>query len=248
MGWRKRAKKQGIDVVCYLCEKTIGENEDADRDHVPPKRVFASAVRTALNTNLASLPTHVECNRAYRDDEEYFVVCLAGHVQSAAATEVMNDLRSAADENHGRGTIKEVISQFSTVVGPRGERLYAVERARIERVVRKITRGLYTLDTGKTLPESFVAQIHLIDPKDPAAGLAKIGWFETVRDTEPLARYGNVFDYKWLGWKDNELRGHAMAMLFWDGVIVALIFHDPTCDCDGCRAARSKAGTGKDQP
>jgi len=61
-------------------------------------------------------------------------------------------------------------------------------------------------------------------------------WFPAVRDTHSLARYGAVFDYKWIGWKTSEnLRFNAMAMLFWDGLIVATIFHDPTCECGACR-------------
>ncbi|PYS21251.1 MAG: hypothetical protein DMG11_28240, partial [Acidobacteria bacterium] len=70
---------------------------------------------------------------------------------------------------------------------------------------------------------------------DPSK-LEGLAWFPAVRDTQPLAKYGAVFDYKWIGWKtaENE-RFHVMAMLFWDGLIVATAFHDPTCDCGKCR-------------
>src|SRR5207247_8297935 len=72
--------------------------------------------------------------------------------------------------------------------------------------------------------------------------LDRISWFPAVRDTGPLARHGAVFDYKWLGWKDEELRGHAVAMLFWDGLIAATLFHDPSCECHVCQERRNTPG------
>ena len=76
-----------------------------------------------------------------------------------------------------------------------------------------------------------------MDPKEPKEALDLIGWFPTVRDTEPLATYGRVFDYKWIGWKDGELRSHAVSMLFWDGLIAASLFHDPRCRCATCASS-----------
>jgi len=43
-----------------------------------------------------------------------------------------------------------------------------------------------------------------------------------------------VFDYNWLGWKDGAVRGHAIATMFWDELIAALLFHDPRCACGEC--------------
>jgi hypothetical protein len=62
-----------------------------------------------------------------------------------------------------------------------------------------------------------------------------LDWFPAVLDTQPLAKYGAVFDYKWIGWSPPEGgRLNMMAMLFWDGLIVAAAFHDPTCPCGKC--------------
>jgi hypothetical protein len=60
-------------------------------------------------------------------------------------------------------------------------------------------------------------------------------WFPAVRDTEPMGAYGAVFDYKWLGWKDGDLRAHAFAMLFWDGLLVGILFHNRAAVTDVAR-------------
>ena len=73
---------------CYLCGKTITEDETWNRDHVPPQRIFASALRTQFNPQLEWLYTHVSCNGDYQKDEDYFVVSFAGHVQQPTAQAV----------------------------------------------------------------------------------------------------------------------------------------------------------------
>jgi hypothetical protein len=86
----------------------------------------------------------------------------------------------------------------------------------VNRFLWKVVRGLYALDVGGVLPQEPPAGIRLVNPRRVPDELEQIPWFPSVRDTGPLGRYGMVFDYKWLGWKDGSLRGHAVAMLFWD--------------------------------
>ena len=187
----------------------------------------------------ASLATHTTCNSPYREDEEYFVVSFAGHVQTPMANAVMNDLKKAALKGHGVGLIRDVVSRFGRVQGPRGETMYSYDSARTDRFLWKLIRGLYFLHLECVLPEKAIGEIHLVGPKQPRDSIERLAWFPTVRDTEPLAVYGRVFDYKWIGWKDEGLRGHAVSILFWDGLIVASLFHDPTCSCGTCTAHSS---------
>jgi len=90
------------------------------------------------------------------------------------------------------------------------------------------------LELGTVLPKEPPSGIRLVAPRNAAEELREIKWFPAVRDTEPLARYGRVFDYKWLSWKDGELRGHAFALLFWDGLLATMLFHAPVCECGLC--------------
>lgn len=238
MGWAQRSRKHlPPGTRCYLCGRVIdAATEKWNRDHVPPKRVFGSDILDRYSPRLAWLPTHVTCNSDYRADEEYFVASLAGHVATDTAAAVMQDLRDAAAKGHGVGLLREVIGRFGRIVGPNDEVLYQYDTGRVRRFAWKVVRGLYYLDLDSVLPEEMRGEIHIVNPANLPEDLARIGWFAAVRDTEPLADYGRVFDYKWLGWKDGDLRGHAVAMLLWDGLIIATLFHDPTCQCGHCPA------------
>ena len=170
MGHQQRSRiRLPTDTRCYLCGNAILPDEEWDRDHVPPKRIFALAVLQEHSPNLEWLYAHKACNRSYREDEEYFVVSFAGHVKTATASAVMNDIRRGAAKGHLGRLIKDVLSRFGKVIGPTGERVYTWDSPRVERALWKI------------------------------------------------------------------FRFNAMAMLFWDGLIVATIFHDPTCECGACR-------------
>src|SRR5688500_10251791 len=97
MGWAQRSRRHLPEGTrCYLCGEVITREQNWNRDHVPPKRVFGSAIRNEFQPNLAWLPTHVECNSSYREDEEYFVASFAGHVSTPTARAVMQDLGEAA--------------------------------------------------------------------------------------------------------------------------------------------------------
>jgi hypothetical protein len=229
MGWAQRSRKHlPPGTRCYLCGDAIDASvQKWNRDHVPPKRVFGSEILNKYSPQLAWLPTHVTCNSDYRADEEYFIASFVGHVGTNMAQAVRNDLRDAAARGHGVGLLREVIGRFGRIVGPHGEVLYHYDTARVRRFVWKVVRGLYYLDRDDTvLPEQMRGEIHIVNPANPPEDLARIGWFAAVRDTEPLGRYGAIFDYKWLGWKDGDLRGHAVTMLLWDGLIIATLFHN----------------------
>ncbi len=220
---------------CYLCGHVIDATRDKwNRDHVPPKRIFASELRQEHDLTLKWLPTHIPCNSDFRGDEEYFVVSFAGHVGSKAAQAVMRDLKDAATKGHDHGLLRDVIGRFGRIVGPNGEVLYEYDTNRVKRFAWKVVRGLYYLELGGVLPEKTLGDIFIVNPVRPPDDLANLGWFATVRDIEPMGQYGAVFDYKWLGWKDGEIRAHAFAMLIWDGLIITTLFHDPRCDCATC--------------
>lgn len=146
----------------------------------------------------------------------------------------MRDIGAAAQRGQGVALIHDVINRFGKVTGPKGEVLFSYDANRVNRFIWKVVRGLYMLDVGGVLPQEPPAGIHLVNPRRTPEELEAIGWFPQVRNTEPLGRYGRVFDYKWIGWKDGEIRGHAIAMMFWDELIAALLFHDPRCRCGAC--------------
>ena len=223
------------NTVCYLCGRPIADDEPWNRDHIPPERFFAHVVKVQFNPQLQWLYTHASCNSAYREDEEYAIAVLAGHAKSPVGDAVIDDLRRAIAKGHSRGLLKAIVNAFGTVTGPRGERVFQIETHRIHRFIWKLVRGIYFLELGRVLPEDTPRDIRVITPYNAPTDLPQIPWFPIIRDTEPLARYGNVFDYKWIGQRvDAGIRGHMMALLLWDGIIVLILFHDPTCSCIAC--------------
>ena len=61
--------------ICYLCGKEL--EGEISRDHVPPKQFYAKSLRKRNDLNLFSLPTHFACNKAYQNDEDYFIHAIA---------------------------------------------------------------------------------------------------------------------------------------------------------------------------
>lgn len=244
MGRDQRSRRKLTpDTFCYLCGKLIAEGEEWNRDHVPPQRLFAKSVRQQHSPQLDWLPTHVACNSAYRDDEDYFVTALVGHHGTAWAKAVMEDIRRGAAKGQGTGVIRTILSQFGKVTTSAGERVFALDTNRANRAIWKIVRGLYTLETGRFLPDMSYLQIEIVPRSEADRTLPGHLWFESVRNTEGLGRHKAIFDYKWLGQyvddghvKVYDSRGNFMALLFWDALIVLCMFHDPACRCHRCVA------------
>lgn len=223
------------NAICYLCDQRIALGEPWNRDHVPPERVFGKRVRHEHAVDLKWLPTHTACNSAYRADEEYFVVSLVGHHHTPTARAVWDGVARGAAAGHSLGLINRIVGQFGKVVLPDGSRIYSLDSARTNRVAWKIVRGLYTLQSGRTLPETQLRTVEIIPQSEAPKRLPDHPWFSTVRDTASLGRHKAVFDYKWLCLKmDEQSRRNAVAFLLWDSLIVLVLFHDPACRCELC--------------
>jgi hypothetical protein len=190
-------------------------------------------VKTKYNPQLEWLYTHRVCNQAYRHDEEYVLTVLAGFARSGVGNAVLDDVRRGLDKGHGVGLVRGIVGSFGEVVGPKGERLFRMDTVRLHRVVRKIVRGVFYLEAQRLLPEWFPADIRVVTPMHVATDLPN--FFPSIRDTPSLLRYGRVFDCKWIGWTNGTIRGHALAFLLWDGVIITVLLHDPTCLCSDCK-------------
>ena len=93
-----------------------------------------------------------------------------------------------------------------------------VEGYRIERIIWKITRGLYFHEYNELLPENTIHIIEFYDqyhkPREE---------FNFVRDTESRGKYPGVFDYKILDTDKYIMWG----LLFWDYYIAFIINEKP---------------------
>ena len=226
------------DATCYLCGLAIEPDQLWNRDHVPPERVFGKQVRREHAVDLKWLYAHSACNTGYKDDEEYFVVALAGHHrQTSTGRAVWDDIARGAAAGHGVGLLKTIVGQFGKVQHADGSRTFALDLGRAHRVAWKIVRGLYTLECGTTLPESQLHTVEIVPQADGPRLLPNHTVFPFVRDTGSLGKHEAVFDYKWLCIPAEGARCHAIAFLLWDSLVVLVIFHDPSCPCDECAPA-----------
>jgi hypothetical protein len=95
-------------------------------------------------------------------------------------------------------------------------------------------RGLYFADVGRVLPEVTPKRLVVLSREQAKEAHTTHPWWVLVRDTSSMGSYGAVFDYKWIGVAMDGVRGHAIAMLLWDRLLVLGGFHDPICSCDEC--------------
>lgn len=188
---------------CYLC----GVRPADTNDHLFPSGLF----NKPLPTNLLTLPACRKCNNALSSDEEQFRVFLA----SGRAFERNAGFRIWTERirpDLKRGRLKPLIRsqvKMAKVLSGSGELLghtliLEVDRAIITRVLRKIAKGLYFLDSGSVLPDNVQIFVDYADgqperfispPLDEAIKRAKridLGdgvvtyWRNTIKD-EPTA-------------------------------------------------------------
>jgi hypothetical protein len=60
--------------------------------------------------------------------------------------------------------------------------------------------------------------------------------FVNQPEAQSRGQYPGVFDYKFGKYPE----GHYWALLFWDRIIVTVVFHDPSCSCSKCHLDASE--------
>lgn len=230
--------KHDIDI-CYLCGKTLGD--DVSRDHVPPKQFYPTSIRKRHNlSSVSTLPTHRACNESYQKDEVYFahsVGCIAQDSYSGQA--LWKDLASQYKKPRGNRIAKMILQEFdqrpSGIILPSGKVAKNLDGERVWRVVWKITRGLFFWEHRRLLPEYTPSTFKITSPNEEPPKE-----FAYVANTPSKGQYPVVFDYKYKVFSEHN-NFNVWAMLFWDSIIMLVLFEDPACPCETCKKLRSKA-------
>ena len=141
---------------CYLC----GSRLASTRDHLFPSSLFNKPLPTNLPPRL---PACTECNNALSSDEELFRVFVASGMayETEPGFHIWGE-RIRPDLKGRRPRLKPIIRSHirkSRVISESGALLghtlvLEMDRETINRVLRKIAKGLYYLDTGSVLPEN----------------------------------------------------------------------------------------------
>lgn len=217
--------------VCYLCGELV--REDVSDDHVPPKQFFAPIIRKNENLDqLVTLPTHKACNEAYARDEEYLTWALAPIAAGSPAADAVV-AHHASTFRAGRRSVglgRKILSQFverpSGLYLPHDLVVMRVEGDRLARVLWKIVRGLYLIETGRVLPEDTPYALEIMEPASPGVSKHPEIW-EAVKEQSSKGTYGAVFDYKYLHAVAGAAELHAWGMLLWDKIMVFILHVHP---------------------
>jgi hypothetical protein len=142
---------------CYLCGKEL-TNTNSTKDHLFPECLFPKPLPSNLPKRL---PAHENCNNELSKDEELFRVFVASGMayESQAGFRIWTE-RIRTDLKGRRPRLKPLIqslTKVAQVVSESGEPLghtlvLETNPEPINRVLRKIAKGLYYLDTGQILP------------------------------------------------------------------------------------------------
>ena len=195
------------------------------RDHVPPRSLFAPDTRALLPT----VPSCAECNSGASKDDEYFraMMVMRDDVTECAdarfaGAEFLRALQRRDHVGLRNATLRNVVkarkySESGLYLGLRDA--YNVNPRRLDRVVRRIVRGLYWHEVGGRLPLDYTVAVFTSDRLDgnliAAAGLMRMAEFAAsgTRVTFP----GKSFEYAFRRASDNP-NGSAWLMTFYGRV------------------------------
>ncbi|TAU80453.1 hypothetical protein ELI41_29545 (plasmid) [Rhizobium leguminosarum] len=221
-------RMQRLNVkVCYLCGKPLLADREAENDdHVPPEQLLARSLRKAENKiKLITLRVHKTCNQAYSSDEEYFTQVLIPFARGSVGGNAVWE-KAVADYRHGKRhlLVHRILGQGKTnvrgVMLPPGKLWLDLEQYRFDRVVGKIIRGLYFLETQRflTLPDDVNVRLTLPGQPPPDD-------FERVMTycaSESKGQHQGVFAYR--NAVANDL--HYWALLLWDRILITACFKE----------------------
>lgn len=228
--------------VCYLCGRLINKR-NRTRDHIPAKQIFPTRIRKKFNlSNLVSLPACKDCNEKYQQDEDYFFQTI-GAVDDGndILKEVWYDISERLKKPECLKLNLQVLNQFTDDVRtPGGINIpnavaMQYKTARIDRVIWKITRGLYFIKFGKVLRADKQYTVNYIHGEKTGLDEKPVTQlWSVVRTQEEHGAYGRVFSFKCLVIPGKKMIT-AWGLLFWDRHLFMIIHHNPDCNCDKCK-------------
>jgi hypothetical protein len=226
-------------TICYLCGEVL--EGEVTRDHVPPKQVFPEDLRRRYDLNLVTLPAHKTCNASFQRDEVYFVQSIGPLATNTyAGKALLEDLGESFKYPEGVALSRKVVNEFQWRLNglwlPPGLVVKSFDPDRVHRVVWKIVRGLFFLETRRFLPTHTLRNFEIYSKGgEPVSGPT----IDRLRAAPGHTEHPAVFDYKCIeATSETGYRFHVWALLFWDALMWIVLFHDSVCDCDGCVGLR----------
>jgi len=203
--------------VCFICG-----SEGADTvDHVPPKNIFLKRDKN-IGKDLITVPAHKNCNKLFEKDDEYFRYCLSipAYWESKQARELWETkMKNQLHRSQSEGFRKYLLNNFlkSEIQTPSGIFLGKADLAmldvkRMDRVLGRITRGIYYKINQNILPINTSVEVHMLHPNE---GRKQIKNFKIQNE---LVSIGNeTFKYYWKPTIENDNIG-LMWLIFFNSV------------------------------
>jgi hypothetical protein len=202
--------------LCYLCGAELAGR--GTKDHVPPLMFFGRRLRTEQKLQLMTLRVHAACNRAFQEDEEYFVhsFCWFGK-DTTGGRAVIQDVLAARAKAEKAGLRAKVHDEWeprpSGLWLPSGRVVKRFDGRRVGRVVWKIVRGLHFAKYREVLADRAPRSIRLITDQDERPKPDEM----ELMAAKPEGRYPGVFDFKHRVHMIDESRWlYEWGLLFWD--------------------------------
>ena len=159
-----RKKTKSEEGACVYC----GQIQILTRDHIPPKNLFSEP----RPSDLVSVPSCLECNNKASLDDEYFQVMLAMRADlyqradiSQISPTILKSLMRPQKERFRQRLSNKI--HFVEARTPSGLFLgkkpaYEVNLARLNKVVQRITMGLFYRERGKRISDNYSVFSHHI--------------------------------------------------------------------------------------
>jgi hypothetical protein len=216
----KKKKRKG---QCVYCGR-LGPTTD---DHIPSEALFAKDDRR----NLIKVPSCIRCNNKAAKEDEYFklVLTLNGEVfDHPDVQKVLPSVLRSLHNPHNRDIKIELLKTLRRT-NPRtpgglllpAKPMFVARADRVERVIERVTKGLFFHEKGYRLPDDHMAigfsPTRFIDAdKDFSEHLRK-SLIEPVSTQKPKTIGNDVFSYKFL-WDGTDPNSSAWLFLFYKRV------------------------------
>ena len=158
----KQKQKLGRCAYCRRPAATI--------DHVPPKGLFATPPAEYIK-----VPSCQPCNGGASKDDEYFRFALTSRIEAggnAEALKASETVLRSLDRPQARGFTQSLLSTVSSVdlFSPGGIFLkktgsYDPDFGRLERVAKRVVKGLFFHEFQRRLPLSYDAAVYSADAR-----------------------------------------------------------------------------------
>ena len=211
--------------ICYLCGNPI-EGKSCD-DHVPPKQFYPKHIRENENLNLQLVPSHGQCNNAFKNDEEYFYASLYPLVEKynpEMAANIFRDFARRCQKPQMPSLIRSIFGNASRttkggILLPADLVEINVDLYRIQRIAGKIARGALFLSCEKYIPEANIVDMRICPEESEVPDMYQISWKCAGSAKGP---YPEVFSYKYMQHKQY----HIISLLFWEAFMFCVTIEE----------------------